>query len=403
MKIVAIIPARGGSKGVPGKNLRPFLGKPLIVHTIEQARAEPLIDRVVVSTDDDAIAQVASATGAQVIIRPAELATDTAPSEGALRHALAELAAQGYTPDLVVFLQATSPLRGETDLAAAIHRLLQHGANSLFSASRVHGFVWRRQESGLRALTYAPERRPRRQDIGEDLLENGSFYLFEPEVLLRHDNRLGGTVAVYEMDPLCGFQIDQPDDFALLERLAQVISPAHRFRVPPDGELAALRLLVLDFDGVLTDNRVYVAETGQETVVCNRSDGLGLEALKHQGVEIIVLSTEKNRVVEARCAKLGLLCRSGLQEKLAALRRLMQERGLASHEVAYVGNDRNDLECLAHVGLPIAVADAWPEVLRRARWVTERSGGAGAVREVCDRIVRARAAVASAVLQGAAP
>jgi len=158
------------------------------------------------------------------------------------------------------------------------------------------------------------------------------------------------------------------------------------------GRLAGLRLIVFDFDGVMTDNRVLVLQDGTEGVFCNRSDGLGLGMLKAAGVPMLVLSKEQNPVVAARCRKLGLECVQGIDDKLGTLRRMLGERGIAPETVAYVGNDLNDVECMAFVGVPIAVADAYPAALRVAKAVTTKPGGHGAVREVCDWILSARRA-----------
>ena len=154
--------------------------------------------------------------------------------------------------------------------------------------------------------------------------------------------------------------------------------------------LGEVRLLVLDFDGVMTDNRVLVDEDGRESVWCHRGDGWGIARLRESGLEIVVLSTERNGVVAARCRKLRVACVHGSDDKLADLERLVAERGLDAPGVAYVGNDVNDLGCLGWVGVPIAVADSEPEVLAVARLVTLRRGGYGAVREVADWLLAAR-------------
>lgn len=145
-----------------------------------------------------------------------------------------------------------------------------------------------------------------------------------------------------------------------------------------------LKLLVFDFDGVFTDNTVYVFEDGREAVRCWRSDGLGLAKLRALGLPMTVLSTEANSVVSARCRKLKLDCAQNCADKAATLRSLIEERGLTGDQVAYLGNDINDAGCLEMAGLPIVVADAHPEVVPLARYVTQAPGGHGAVREVCD-------------------
>lgn len=384
--ILALIPARGGSKGIPRKNLAPLGGRPLLAWSIEQALATPEIDCVVVSTDDGEIARVAREHGAEVVERPVEIAGDEASSEAALVHALDVLADDGFEPDLVVFLQATSPLRRPDEISRALETLRREKADSLFSASAVHGFVWRQGPKGdLEALTYDPSDRPRRQEIGEDLLENGSIYVFKPEILREHGNRLSGRIAVHRMDPLDSFQVDEPGDLELMEQLL-ALRPERR----PVPDLGRIRLLVFDFDGVMTDDRVIVREDGVEAVVCDRGDGMGLELLRrHGGPDVAVLSKETNPVVSARCRKLRILCHQGYDRKLPQLRALADERELAPEQVAYAGNDVNDLEPMDWCGVSFAVADARPEVLQAADVVTRRRGGHGAVREICDLFLSA--------------
>ncbi len=161
-------------------------------------------------------------------------------------------------------------------------------------------------------------------------------------------------------------------------------TPAHR------RDLAKLRLIVFDFDGVMTDNRVMVMQDGTEGVLCNRSDGLGIGMLRDAGLALLILSKEENPVVSARARKLKIECMQGIDDKLTALKALLAHRAIDAASVAYVGNDLNDLECMGHVGMPIAVADAYPQVLRIAQLTTTRPGGHGAVREVCDWILSAR-------------
>ena len=157
-----------------------------------------------------------------------------------------------------------------------------------------------------------------------------------------------------------------------------------------DALLAGIRLLVMDFDGVLTDNGVYVTEDGHESVRCDRSDGLGLERLAASGVATLILSKETNPVVSARARKLKIPCLQGKSDKLAALVAFAREHAFPFEAIAYVGNDVNDAECLKAVGLPVVVADAWPDVVPLARYQTSRPGGRGAVREVCDLLLKAQ-------------
>lgn len=154
--------------------------------------------------------------------------------------------------------------------------------------------------------------------------------------------------------------------------------------------LARIRLAVFDFDGVFTDNHVWVTERGEESVRCHRSDGLGLERLREVAVETVILSTERVQIVMARAEKLQVPCRHGLGDKLAALREEAERLGVSLEDTAYVGNDINDAACLSAVGLPVCPADAWPEVASLARWRLERRGGEGCVREFCDAVWTAK-------------
>lgn len=218
--IIAIIPARGGSEGIPGKNIKVLHGKPLIAYTIESALNTDEIDHVYVSTDNADIAAVSRQYGAQVIDRPADISGAKASSEAALLHALNKV---DGNVELVVFLQATSPMRRNDDISRAIQQLRQENADSLFSANEVHGFVWRLQPEGAQSFTFDYRNRQMRQDAPTDVIENGSIYVFKPHILHQHNNRLGGKIAVYIMDSIYSFQIDTLPDFTLIEALMTIL------------------------------------------------------------------------------------------------------------------------------------------------------------------------------------
>jgi len=220
--ILTIIPARGGSKGIPRKNVRLLAGKPLLAHSIEQAQQSCYVNRVVISTDDSEIATVSQQYSAEVIWRPAEISGDNVPSELALLHTLNFLKqTEFYDPDLVVFLQATSPCRLTEDIDGAITMLLQENADSVFSAYPEH-FTgrWRKgNQTTANPINYKLGFRPIRQDYPIEYLENGSIYCFRPRVIHETGNRLGGKIVVYEMPLWRSFQVDHPDDFLTLEIL----------------------------------------------------------------------------------------------------------------------------------------------------------------------------------------
>jgi 3-deoxy-D-manno-octulosonate 8-phosphate phosphatase (KDO 8-P phosphatase) len=154
--------------------------------------------------------------------------------------------------------------------------------------------------------------------------------------------------------------------------------------------LERIRFAVFDFDGVFTDNRVWVNERGEELLAFSRSDGLGLRRLEEAGVKPLIVSMESNPIVAARAAKLEVDCAEGIHDKLTLVRERADALGVSLEDTAYVGNDINDAECLRAVGLPVVPADAWPEVTPLAAWVLTRAGGTGCVREFCDAVWEAK-------------
>lgn len=222
--IITIIPARGGSKGIPGKNIRLLSGKPLIAHSILDAQESQLVDQVYVTTDDSEIASISKDYGAQIIQRPPELATDIASSESALLHALIEIKNTGINPELVVFLQCTSPLRSGFDIDQAIKKLRKENADSLLSVSPNHRFLWHYLDGVVQSINYDYRHRQRRQDMNPQYIENGSIYIFKPWVLKELNNRLGGKISLFVMTEEQSQEIDSLADFQYVEFLMNQIS-----------------------------------------------------------------------------------------------------------------------------------------------------------------------------------
>jgi len=217
MNIIAIILARGGSKGIPRKNIIDFCGKPLLAWTILQAREAKSISEVYVSSDDEQIINIATQFGAITIDRPKELATDTTTSEEALLHALDEIEKlTEESPELVVFLQATSPLRTSEDIDGAVQKLLKTDSDSLFSMTVLEDFcAWIREGSELKGLTFDPFKRGMRQDRDPVYLENGSIYIFRSQILRKYNNRLGSKIAMFEMPFWKSYEIDKMEDVGI--------------------------------------------------------------------------------------------------------------------------------------------------------------------------------------------
>ena len=219
MAVAAIIPARGGSKGIPNKNIIDFCGKPLVSWSIEHALKARGVDSVWVSSDSNEILSIASRFGARMIRRPDDISGDQASSESAWIHAVGEV--ERFHPDLelVIGMQATSPIREAVDLERALELFRQKGLDSLFTSARFHDFfIWHpAPEGGLIGFNHDYKNRKRRQDIEENFLENGSFYIFRPDNLKKWNNRLGGLVGTYVMEDYKKFQVDSPEDLRFCE------------------------------------------------------------------------------------------------------------------------------------------------------------------------------------------
>lgn len=383
-EIVAVIPARGGSKGVPRKNLRRVGGVPLVARAIAAARATASIGRVVVSTDDQEIAAVAQEWGAQVITRPPALADDSASSESALLHTLDSLEATGVTPDILVFLQATSPFIDPRDIDVAVDLVIANEHDCVFSAVETYGFLWAADAGSARGLNHDPGIRPRRQDREPHYLETGAFYVMDAAGFRAAGHRFFGRVGLVEVAERTAIEIDSEEQLAL----AQAIAPLF----PHDAALMDAAAVVTDFDGVHTDDTVQTDADGRESVRVSRSDGMGIARLTRAGIPVLILSSETNPVVSARARKLQVDVRQGVQDKVAVLREWAAAQGVPLSRVAYIGNDVNDLSCLEVVGYPVAVPEAHPLVLAAARVIVSRTGGHGAVRELADRVLRDRRA-----------
>ncbi|MGW3624453.1 cytidylyltransferase domain-containing protein [Streptomyces sp. NPDC000880] len=408
MTVLAVIPARGGSKGVPAKNLATVGGVPLVARAVRESLAARLVTDVVVSTDDPEIASAARAAGAGVVLRPAAIAGDTATSEAAVLHAMdAHEAMHGAPVDVVLLVQCTSPFLTRADVEGVAAAVIEDGADSAVTVAPFHGFVWREQGSDSGAeqpataaigaqrvggstalLDTAPASghgvnhdasfRPRRQDRPQDFLETGAAYAMSATGFREAGHRFFGRTALVRTDPARVLEVDDPHDLARARALAPLLDTS---ALPTRGDVDAV---VLDFDGTQTDDRVYIDADGHETVAVHRGDGLGIAHLRKAGLELLILSTEQNPVVAARARKLRIPVLHGIDRKDLALKQWCEEREIAPDRVLYVGNDVNDLPCFNLVGWPVAVASAHGSVRAAARAVTATRGGEGAIREIAS-------------------
>ncbi|MFF8193743.1 cytidylyltransferase domain-containing protein [Streptomyces bobili] len=397
-RVLAVIPARGGSKGVPAKNLASVGGVPLVARAVRECRATRLVTDVVVSTDDQAIAVAAREAGAEIVLRPAAIAGDTATSEAAVLHAMdTHEALHGAAVDAVLLVQCTSPFIAREDIDGVAAAVVENGADTAVTVAPFHGFVWRDgaaestggadgadSAGGGFGVNHDKSYRPRRQDRPQDLLETGAAYAMDAAGFRAHGHRFFGRTDLVRTDPARVLEIDDPHDLARARALAPLFDAGRSGSLPTAADIDAV---VLDFDGTQTDDRVLVDSDGREFVSVHRGDGLGIAALRRSGLKLLILSTEQNPVVAARARKLKLPVLHGIDRKDLALKQWCEEQGIAPERVLYVGNDVNDLPCFALVGWPVAVASAHDVVRGAARAVTALPGGDGAIREIAGWIL----------------
>ena len=399
-EILALIPARGGSKGIPRKNVRLFAGQPLIAYSIAAGLQADTVTRVVVTTDDEEIAEVARGWGAETpFMRPAGLARDGTLDLPVFRHALDWLAQhENYHPQAVVHLRPTTPIRPPdlVDRSAAL--LLAHPeADSVRGITPAHQNPFKMwlmdgEDKPIRPLTNVPgivePYNSPRQILPKAYTHTGLIDVIRPATILELDSMSGRTILPILFDPAYDADLDTPEDWkhaeqGLLHNRLKMVWPGK----PPRGMPENVRLLILDFDGVLTDNRVWVDQDGREMVAVNRSDSLGINRLRQAGVETVVISMETNPVVAARCRKMNISWIQGENDKATALNKLLLERNVNASEAVFLGNDVNDLPCFPLVGWAVAVPDAIPEVASQADFILTRPGGHAAVRELCDMLM----------------
>ncbi len=402
---LAIIPARGGSKGILRKNIRDFAGYPLIAYSIAAGLQADTVTRVIVSTDDEEIADVARQLGAETpFLRPAEFAQDNSTDLPLFEHALAWLDEhEGYKPDVVVQLRPTSPIRPRDCVDRAVNILLSHN-----DADSVRGVVpagqnphkmWRLsgEDAPMKNLLNVPglaePYNAPRQSLPQIYWQTGHVDAVRSTTILQKGSMSGECIYPLIIDSRYTVDIDNLADWARYEALVysghlDMVWPGRRRRPMPEK----IELIVSDFDGVFTDNRVWTDQDGREMVAASRSDGLRVRDLKEQHIGMVVLSSEANPVVQARARKMGIeaMQETDTHRKGDAFQKLLAERQVDPAHVVFIGNDINDLQCFEIAGWAVAVADAYPEVKRAADHVLQTPGGYGALRELFDLVLRKR-------------
>ncbi len=383
-KVIAFIPVRGGSKSIPLKNIKLFCGKPLVCWNIEALENCSFVDEIIVATDSDDIwktVKMQKYTKTILYRRSAENACDTASTESVM---LEYINYANLQRDLVFMLvQATSPLTQTIHFTEALQLYSKHEYDSILTCVRNYRFFW--NENGT-SMNYDYMNRPRRQNFSGMLMENGAFYINTVGNILSNGNRLGGKIGIYEMPEYTATEIDEPDDWTILESLMQrhVLSKLH-------SKKKQIKLFLCDVDGTLTDGGMYYSESGDELKKFNTRDGMGFQLLREAGIKTGIITSENTKIVENRTKKLKIDYLSQSKRnggKIAAAQEICDELRISWDEVAYIGDDINCFELLSKVGLAACPADACDKVKTISGiHVLTKKGGEGCVREFVSCIL----------------
>ncbi len=380
-KIVAFIPIRGGSKGIPNKNIKQLNNKPLVYWAIEAALECNKINDVYVSTDSSAIADKVNLIQndrLHVINRSKETATDQATTESAMLEF-----AEHYEFDKIMLIQATAPLLQTEDLDKAITSLADSKADSLLSVVRQKRFIWDSKDTFAHPVNYDYMLRPRRQEFSGFCVENGAFYITSKNHLIKSGSRLSGNIILHEMPENTYYEIDEPDDWIIVEQLLKKRITKYKEKTNK------IKLFATDVDGVLTDAGMYYTNNGEELKKFNTKDGKGIELLRKNGIVTAIITSENTKIVENRAAKLKInALYQGVEDKLKIINKIRDKHNIKLDEICYIGDDLNDLEVLKAVGLSCCPNDAVDKIKNIVDFICEKKGGKGCVREVCDYLIQ---------------
>ena len=385
MKTIAFIPVRGGSKSIPLKNIKPFCGKPLVCWNIEALEGCNLIDEIIVATDSDKIEATVLAQSykkTKIYRRSAENACDTASTESVML----EYINNRHLPqeDIFMLVQATSPLTETKHFTEALEVYQKGLYDSMLTCVRNYRFFW--NEDGT-SKNYDYMNRPRRQNFNGMLMENGAFYINTVGNIRKSNNRLSGNIGIYEMPDYTAAEIDEPDDWVIMENLMR-----NHILVKQNSQYTnKIKLFLSDVDGTLTDGGMYYTENGDEVKKFNTRDGMGFQLVREKGIKTGFVTSENTKIVERRAKKLQIdFIVQGVKYngKLNAVKAICKHEGYELDEVAYIGDDINCLELISAVGIAACPADA-NELVKAVPniKIMSKKGGEGCVREFANYFV----------------
>ncbi|XP_014903536.1 N-acylneuraminate cytidylyltransferase-like [Poecilia latipinna] len=380
--VAALVLARGGSKGIKLKNIKPLAGIPLLGWVLRAAIDSGMFNSIWVSTDHDEIEKVAKTWGAKVHRRSPEVSKDTSSSVETIQ----EFLRNNTEVDVVCNIQATSPCLHPSHLQKALKMIMEDGYESVFSVVRRHEFHWKEVKKGSGELTepinLVPALRPRRQDWDGELHENGSFYISSRDLIFKENSLQGGKVAYFEMEPEHSVDIDVDIDWPLAEQ--RVLRYGYFGR--------GVSLIFCRVSGCLTDGRVFLSVSGEDMVCVHSRDTTGLRMLQNDGVEVVLLTSRDDPVTQSLSGKLKTMLSCEVvdvgDEPLKDVQEVMEQRKLSWKNVAYMGNDTSDASCLNLAGLSGVPADASKEAANAGSFACRQAAGMGALREFAEHILQ---------------
>jgi N-acylneuraminate cytidylyltransferase len=384
MQVLAFVPVRGGSKSILLKNIKLFCGQPLVYWCLKMLQASGRVKEIVVATDSEEIASVVRSFAldkVRIYRRLAANASNTASTESVMLEYLSTV--ELSKEDIFLLVQATSPLTETIHLEEALLLYTRGQYDSLLTCVRTVRFFWNADGT---SQNYDYRHRPRRQECKGELMENGALYINRVGNILSSGNRLSGRIGIYEMPEHTGLEIDEPDDWAVLEGLM------YKHKLSEVGNRKkGIKLVLTDVDGVLTDGGMYYSSSGEEMKKFNTWDGMGVALLHQAGIKTGIITSEESRIVGDRAAKLKVdhVCQGVFgEQKLLAAQEICAKEGLHLSEVAYIGDDINCDALLRAVGYAACPSDAADKIKGiPGILLLHKKGGEGVFREFVNNII----------------
>lgn len=373
--------ARGGSKGVPRKNIKMLNGKPLIAYQCQVARDSGVFDDLWISTEDKEIATIAREYCKVLTFdRDPKTATDNARCEDAVRDLVTKC---GKKYDFYCMAQATQPLCSVEHYQEAYKKMTSGEWDSLLTVTVSHRFRWYQPKMGSGGIfpkNYDYRNRPNRQEWNGELCENGGFYWFTRDIIEK-ESRLGGRITYVEMPKASAIEIDDESDWDIMTVLVKTY--AHKTEM----DKTPIQIVFLDVDGVLTNATVLYDDKGPVYKAFSHRDGHGIVTLLNKGIHVVFLTRSEEAPIVARAKKLGVQLIAGCKDKLSAIESVCKERGVELASVAFMGDDIFDLKALKAVGLSGCPKDAEPSVLSSVQFRSNFEGGKHCARDFINYIL----------------